>query len=793
MRRSLLATLSVLSSVLALATPHAATRDWPHLRGPGLDGRVEAGVFDGDGVGLEPAWKSDIGPGYSGIAVASGRAVTLFSDGESDVVAAFDAAAGTELWRHRLGPTYKGHDGSDDGPLSSPVIEDGTVYAVGPLGELVALRLSDGKPIWTKHLERDFGGKPPHFGFTTTPLVEGDLLIVLAGGQGKAITALDRATGAVRWTLGEDTIDYQSPAAMTLDGRRQIVTVSGKRILGLLPRTGELLWEHALGENDDAGSAVPTWAGENRFALLLGDVAVFGARRDGDTWKVSELYRTPELGGTYALPVYHDGHLYGFRRQFLTAVDAATGEAKWKSRPPGGRGLILVDDHLVVYGAEGHVAIVEATPVAYREVAKLQLLEGSGYTWPSFADGLVYVRNQQALAAARVTDSTGRAAEEPRHPGDHMLARFAAETEAAPEPDRRGRVDELLQRHETFPILDGSWVHFVWRGTAEDVAIAGTMIPSGHPEPLRQVAGTDLYYRSYELPPSGRWEYRYIVDFDEDTPDPRNPRRVPGGFGDQELSEVTTAGYRAPDHQAEPTAGQPTGRLEELTFKSELLGNERKVTVYLPAGYEASTERYPLLVVQQGSDWIAKGRMTRTLDNLVGKSVAPLVVAFVDHSPEWWLEGGGSGTEAFAQMLATELVPHLESKYRLKQEPASRAVMGKTYFGTTAALTALRHPGVFGKAAVQSVGLGLGSEDELFELIEAGRGRDVRFYVDWNRWEAVSVDNDVDFGRDSRELARALERAGYRVAGGEAIDSFGWGSLRARLDRVLEALFPAEG
>ena len=121
------------------------------------------------------------------------------------------------------------------------------------------------------------------------------------------------------------------------------------------------------------------------------EAVVFEVARTIDGYEVAEAYRSKELGKTYAIPVLHEGHLYGFKGQFLTCIEAATGKRVWRSRPPGGRGLILVDGHLVIYGAAGTIIVAEATPEGYAEKAKLEALASSGYTWPSFADGKVFV------------------------------------------------------------------------------------------------------------------------------------------------------------------------------------------------------------------------------------------------------------------------------------------------------------------------------------------------------------------------------------------------------------------
>jgi enterochelin esterase-like enzyme/outer membrane protein assembly factor BamB len=787
-----------LAAILAAAVPAVASgTDWPHLRGPALDGSVRSASLPDD-VALALSWKRPLGSGYSGVVVAGGRAVTMFSDGDGDWAAAFATDDGKEAWRVRLGDPTKGRDGADDGPLSSPLIDDGLVYALSSAGKLLALRLDDGKQVWSADLPDDLDAERPHFGFTTTPLVAGKLLVVQTGGaDGHAVTAFDKKKGKRVWSAGDEKVEYQSPTLLELAGRSQVVAVSGKRVQGLDPADGKLLWEQALGDDDYVESATPTYAGKDRFMIFsAGAAVVYEVRRSGGDFAVEEVFRSPELGGTYAAPVYHDGHLYGFRRQFLSCIDAETGELVWKSRPPGGRGLILLGDDLVIFGAKGVVVVAAATPEGYRERAQLETLEGSGYTWPSYAGGKVFVRNLESLAAVELTSGGGGGGDAQAAlaggAGSGAFAEFVRRVEQAGDDAARAElIDGFMQAHPDLPLIEGDTAHFVYRGEVEDIAIAGTMIASGLPDPLYRVEGTDFYYRSYDLEPGGRWEYQFNVDYDRLVPDPHNARTAPASRGDDPVSVVMGAGYREPDFLEDAAEGR-RGRLETFAFESEKRGGEREVTVYLPRGYDDGERRYPLLVVQQGQDWLERGALANTLDNLIGERVAPLVVAFIEPSGDWWVEGGGSATDPYVDMLADELVPRLAEKYRLEEAPSSRALLGRTYFGATAAYAALKHPDVFGKAALYSPSMGLGVHDALVELLRSGAGRDVKLYVDWNRYDYRNVDSDIDFKRESRELVAALEAGGYEYSGGEQLDSFGWGGWRARADDVLVEFFPLD-
>lgn len=780
-------------AILFLTVPAlAAANGWPHLRGPEQDGRVAAGgVFDVEDLALEVAWKVPLGPAYSGIAIADGKAVTLYSDGQSDLAIAVDTATGKKLWNHKIDAVYRGHDGSSDGPLSTPLIHDGMVYVLGARGQLFALRLADGQQVWAKEVPEAFGAKEPDFGFTTTPIIEGDVLVVQVGGsEGRSILGLDRKTGRVLWSRGDDTVDYQSPTAMTLLGERQIVAVSARHITGLGAEGGEILWQFELGEQDRAGSATPVPVGEDRFLIFVSGAATVYelVQRDGGI-EVVEAYRSRELGGTYALPVYHEGYLYGFRGQFLTCIKATTGERVWKSRPPGGRGLILVDGHLVIFGAKGEVVVAAATPEGYVEKARRQALDGNAYTWPSFAEGKVFVRNLEEMAAVEVMESEGfRGTEVAGGTADHHFGKFVRKLEAAAE--KKALIDQFLAEQKSLPVVDGEYVHFVFRGEAEDVALEGNIIPGGGTEGLEQVAGTDFYYKTFKVEPGTRWEYRFVKNLEDSITDPHNSRTVPAYGDGGTFSELVLPGYELPEHLAEPADGD-RGTVETLTFKSEMLGNEREVRVYLPPGYAEGGEAYPLLLVH-GLEWSDRGLMVTALDNLLGERVEPLVVAFVAPSRAWWEEGGGTGTDAYVDMLVQEMVPFLEGKYRLDQASASRALMGDQGFALTAAYGALKHPKVFGKAALLSVHLGAGYMDQLMELLAQDKRPAVDLFLTWNRYDVRRHANGIDYRGDSRRLAEALKAHGFEFTGGEVVDAHGWGAARAVTDDVLEALFPLE-
>lgn len=783
---------------------------WPVWSGP--EGNLTSlgnGVFDrGDGngggtFGLERVWSRPLGSAYSGIVVVDGRLTTTFSDGESDYLMALDASTGAEQWRYRISDTYKGHDGSDDGPLATPTSDGEVVYGLGAWGGLFAVSLEDGSERWRRELVVDFGAVKPHYGFTTAPTVIGDLLVVeTGGGDGRSIVAFDRKTGEMRWSTGDDSVGYQSPMVLELGGETQVVAVTDRSLLGLAPETGEVLWTHQHTEGDGRGfsSAQPVPVGEGGILLTdHSESALFQVSKNAEgpaseKYRVDETWRSRALRGSLTVPVPYEGHIYGYSGNFLTCVDATTGERMWRSRPPGEGELVLIDGHLVILARTGEIVIAEATPEAYREVSRVQALDRGYFTRPSFAGGKVYVRNLTDIAAIGVTeasapDSAGAERAAARRPGAgsdwDLRGDFGAFVQKLAVAEKKSEmVESFLAEHPTLPILEGTLVHFVYHGEVEDLAVSGNFIRDGSEHAMHRVAGTDFYFRSYELPEKAVFTYQFSV-FDETMTDPANPQKT--GGEDSERSVLATAGWQAPSHLREPEGER--GSIEKLQWKSEQLDNELEVQVYLPPGYGEGDGRYPLLVVNDGDQALSIGEMDKSLDNLIGKTVAPVIVAFVPVVS--WRETGGSETAEYTRAQVEELIPLLDETFRTDARRESRAVMGQSVSydtGFAAMYLALHHPGIVSRAAAQSYRHG--ALKEALMAAASGEKHDLELVFHWSSYDLLNPIFDFDARENAKSLVAALEKNGYSPKTLESHDGVGWGMWQGRMAEILEALFP---
>lgn len=390
-------------AVAACGWPLAAA-DWPQLWGPNGSG-VAVGARLPDAFKLRELWRRPLGSGYSGISVLGARGFTAFSDGGDDHAIAFDLDSGRELWRARLGPTHRGHDGSRDGPISTPTLDGGRVFLVSAHGLLLALDAGSGRVLWRHDLKAEYGSPGPFHGFATSPLVAGPLLIVQVGGQTHNLAAFDKLDGTLRWSRTHSTTaSYSSPIHATLLGVPQVVVLANDKVYGVRPADGGLVWSHATGWSEEAARA-PLPLSERRL-LLSGwnEAKLLELAREGDGVRATELWATPRLKGFSSPTVVHDGLLFGFNGSFLVCLDPATPDPVWRHKVYDGA-LILVDHHLFVLGAQsGELRVALASGEGYREKLKMPVFNpgATSVIGPSFAGGRLYLRNLEEMVALQV-------------------------------------------------------------------------------------------------------------------------------------------------------------------------------------------------------------------------------------------------------------------------------------------------------------------------------------------------------------------------------------------------------
>ena len=301
------------------------------------------------------------------------------------------------------GPTYRGHGGSDDGPIATPTVDGGDVFAAGPHGQLLALDLATGREKWRHDLVQAFGATIPVWGFASSPLVEAGLVIVPTGGPAsRGLLAFERATGRLAWSAPHTKrTAYSSAIAATIAGTRQFVVSAGDQIFSVAP-DGTLLWTHAGPGGSIEVANSPVVLPDDRVLLTFWEdsMVIKISRREG-ALSAAEVWRSPRLRGFNGPTIFREGFLYGFAGSQLVCLDAATGEVRWREKTGEGT-LVGIGPHLFLLGqSSGELRIVGASPTGYTESFRTRVFtpEVRAVTGPSFVEGRLYARNLKEIVA----------------------------------------------------------------------------------------------------------------------------------------------------------------------------------------------------------------------------------------------------------------------------------------------------------------------------------------------------------------------------------------------------------
>lgn len=390
----------------SLRGQNGATKDpaWPGVWGPSRNGTATTAGLPLRPTGFKELWRKKTQGGYSEVVVTSRAAVTMEARDGSDEVVAFERDSGRELWRAGVGSTYRGHDGSHDGPIATPAVDGNDVYVVGPQGVLLALDAATGRERWRHDLVKDFGASPMIYGFGSSPLIDRGTVIVQTGGEkSRGLLAFERVTGKLQWNAPHGLRGgYSSPSVGTLAGTRQIVASAGDRVYAVSPADGKLLWSVAGPGDGEAVANPPQLLDDDRVLITFwGEAILLKIAWANETLAASEVWRSTRLRAAYSPTIHRDGHLYGFNGPFLTCVDATTGDIRWRHRLYEGTVVGLGANLLVLGRTSGNIHVVAASPGAFTEVARSTVLTpgSNSMTGPSVAGDRLFVRNSEEIVA----------------------------------------------------------------------------------------------------------------------------------------------------------------------------------------------------------------------------------------------------------------------------------------------------------------------------------------------------------------------------------------------------------
>ncbi|MCY2927418.1 MAG: PQQ-like beta-propeller repeat protein [Planctomycetota bacterium] len=363
--------------------------DWPGFLGAHRDGSSnEAGWATAwDAAGPKQLWDCQVGTGYSCVSVADGKAYTMGNANGADTVFCFDALSGKEVWKK----TYPCQGGNFPGPRCSPAVDDGRVYTVSIEGHIKCWSAADGKELWS-HKAAELGGKAGGWGFACSPLVLGEKVIVDVG----LTAAFDKKTGNAIWKTAPHKAGYSSPKAFSSGGKELLAIFAGDGIQIITADKGQPVASAEWKTSYDVNAPLPIISGDEIY--ITSGYGRGGALFKLAGGKLTKAWENKDMSCQFSTPVLLDGFLYGVTgnvngAQSVKCVELKSGTVKWTA--PGSGAAILVDGKLVILGSKGRLAVAEASPEAYKELASAELGGGDWWNAPVLANGLLYCRSHE--------------------------------------------------------------------------------------------------------------------------------------------------------------------------------------------------------------------------------------------------------------------------------------------------------------------------------------------------------------------------------------------------------------
>lgn len=434
--RSRLFCVAMASLIVAGLLQPVTAEDWPQWLGEKRDGVYsETGLVESiPEEGLEVVWRVPVAGGYSGPAVADGRVFLtdyVITAGKSlnnpdgrdrmegsERMLALDAKTGKELWKVEYDRPY--HLSYANGPRATPTVDEDRVYTLGAEGDLLCLKVADGEVVWKKQLAVEYGAESPIWGHAAHPLVHGDLLYCLAGGEGSVVVALNKLTGEEVWrNLSAPEIGYCPPTIQVLGGQERLIVWDAAALHALDPKTGEEFWSYPLQPRYGMSIAIPRISGDLMYVCGIGETAAMIQLGSDGRPKETLWTGKPKMGLYCAnsTPQFVDGLVFGAdcgTGEFI-AANAKDGSYAWKTfalttggerRASHGTAFVIKnEDRYFVFTETGDLVLITLDAEGYEEHGRMHLLEPTGdcfgrpvvWSHPALANKRLFARNDKEL------------------------------------------------------------------------------------------------------------------------------------------------------------------------------------------------------------------------------------------------------------------------------------------------------------------------------------------------------------------------------------------------------------
>ncbi|HKA20401.1 MAG TPA: PQQ-binding-like beta-propeller repeat protein [Blastocatellia bacterium] len=401
--------ITVPTLLILMSSAFAQAPNWPQWGGPKRNFVVDAKglATSWPEAGPKRLWSRELGEGHSSIVVDGDRLYTMYSRGDTEFVISFNAATGKTVWeKSNSAPTAGLALENGNGPHSTPAVADNLLITVGVIGMMQAFDKQSGTVVWSHDLYREYHGSRMDRGYSCSPMVWKNTVIVTVGGAGQALMAFDLKTGAVVWKKQDFTLSPSTPTIINVDGEDQLVMALAEYIVGMNPTTGDLLWSHPHHCDWGLNISVPVWGPGN---ILVVSSAYSGGSRalqlnqSGGKTTVKELWASRRMRVHHGTMIRLGDLVFGSSGDFgpapMTAVDVRTGNTVWQDRSFPKANFVFADGKVILLDEDGVLALATFSPQGMKVISKANLLTNLAWTPPTLVGTKLYVRDRKTVVA----------------------------------------------------------------------------------------------------------------------------------------------------------------------------------------------------------------------------------------------------------------------------------------------------------------------------------------------------------------------------------------------------------
>jgi outer membrane protein assembly factor BamB len=388
---------------------------WPFIRGPRYDGRSPETLLADSWPDTGPPvlWTRPLGQGYSAFTAVGDRAFTQYQTLAGQFVICLDASTGETIWEYRYDWPYEAA-GIYPGPRSTPTWSGGRIYFAGPSG-LVGCLSEQGSLLWSINVVKEFDGQGNDFGYSCTPVVERGLVLLVVGGKGASLVALDARDGSTVWRSGDESASYTPVLPITIAGKRQVIGYLENSLVCADLMTGASVWKLDLSSGYDEHAAWPLYSEPHLWISSPFRAGSKSLTLSADGTPPRDAWQTKLLSNDVFSSVLHEGFIYGFdlkdvqakahrpSRGTFRCLDFATGEERWATEATGHTSVIVADSKLILFNDKGELILARAGLEKYEELSRVSVLAGEiCWTPPALHRGRVFLRNEVQAACLYV-------------------------------------------------------------------------------------------------------------------------------------------------------------------------------------------------------------------------------------------------------------------------------------------------------------------------------------------------------------------------------------------------------